>query len=104
MAHLWLLGRGDRLQICIIAMSVLNEHSQAGNRGWLSSLDVGQMADSSSLYKINMLQNVTKGLRCGQVVWEDRTGVVWLRVWSVMGCCEQGTEPAASVKCGEFLD
>jgi len=66
------------------------------------------MADRSSLYKMNMLQNVIKGLRCGQVVWEvgweDQTGVVWLRVGTVMGCCEHGTEPPASIKCGEFLD
>jgi hypothetical protein len=80
MAHLWLVGRDDRLQICIIAVCVFNKQSQAVDRGWPWSLDVGQMDDSSSLYKINMLQNVTKGLRYGQVVWEvgweDRTGVV----------------------------
>lgn len=101
------MGGGDRLQICIIAVYVFNKQSQAVDTGWPSSLDVGQMADSSSLYKINMLQNVTKGLRCGQVIWEvgweDRTGVVWLRVGTVMGCCERGTEHTASVKCGEFL-
>lgn len=80
MTHLWLVDGDDRLQIRIIAACVFSKQSQAVDRGWLSSLDVGKMADRSSQYKINMLQNVIKGLRCGHVVWEvgweDRTGVV----------------------------
>jgi len=85
-----------------------SSHQQSTEGGPLAWMLGKWPADSSSLYKINMLQNVTKGLRCGQVIWEvgweDRSGVVWLRVATVMGCCEHSTEPAASVKCAEFLD
>jgi hypothetical protein len=30
-------------------------------------------------------------------------GLIWLRVGSLAGCCEHGTEPLGSIKGAEFL-
>jgi hypothetical protein len=32
------------------------------------------------------------------------TGLIWLRIGNVAGCCECGNEPSGSIKHGEFLD
>jgi hypothetical protein len=37
----------------------------------------------------------------GEGAW---TGLSWLRIGTVAGCCECGNEPPGSIKCGEFLD
>jgi hypothetical protein len=31
------------------------------------------------------------------------TVFVWLGIQPVMGCCKQGYEPSASIRCGEFI-
>jgi len=40
-------------------------------------------------------------MKLGGVVW---TGLIWLRVGQLAGCCECGNEPLGSIKCGEYLD
>jgi hypothetical protein len=32
------------------------------------------------------------------------TGLSWLRIGQVAGCCECSNEPPGSINCGEFLD
>ena len=35
---------------------------------------------------------------------KDKTGLIWLKTGQLMGSCEHNSEPAGSIKCGNFLD
>jgi hypothetical protein len=47
MARLQEAGGGDGLQRCRIAVNILNKQSRTADRGWVSSLGVGQGADTT---------------------------------------------------------
>jgi len=32
------------------------------------------------------------------------TGLIWVRIETMAGCCEHGEEVSRCVKCGEFAD
>jgi hypothetical protein len=48
-AYLWPVDGGDSLQIFVVAVTVFNNPSQVVDKGWSLSLDVGQVANNSSL-------------------------------------------------------
>jgi hypothetical protein len=60
---------GDGLQIWRIVVRILNKQSGATNKGWSSALGVGRGANNSSPSKIIVIQNVTKGLGPGWILW-----------------------------------
>ena len=37
----------------------------------------------------------------GGMAW---TGLVWLKIGTIVGTCKGGNEPLGSIKCWEFLD
>jgi hypothetical protein len=39
-----------------------------------------------------------------EVGWGAWTGLIWLMIGQVAGCCECGNEPSGSIKREEFLD
>jgi hypothetical protein len=47
MAHPQVADGGDNLQIQMVAANILNKESQTANKGWFSSLEVGQGAKYS---------------------------------------------------------
>jgi hypothetical protein len=45
-------------------------------------------------------------LRCIFRKWDEGawTGLIWLRIGQVAGCCESGNELSGFIQCGEFLE
>jgi hypothetical protein len=76
MAHPWVAGTGDGLQIWRVAANILNKQSWTADIEWSSSLGVGWGANNPSL-KNSMF--VTKRYTQPQA-----------------GCCEYGDEPSGS--------
>ena len=35
---------------------------------------------------------------------KSRTGLIWVRIWKVAGCCEHGDEPLDSTKRDKYPD
>jgi hypothetical protein len=60
---------GDGLQIWRVAANILNKQSRTTDKGWSSRLGAGRGANNSSPYKISFLQNVTKDLGPGRILW-----------------------------------
>jgi hypothetical protein len=70
--------RGDGLQIWSVAANILNKQSWTVNRGWPSSLGVGQGANSPPTIKLYVLQSIYKGLGNGQILWHDLSTRTWI--------------------------
>jgi len=64
-----------------ICKNILSKQLRTANKGWSSSLGVGQSANNSSPQKRILLQNV-----------------------HIQSTSECGNGPSGSIKCGEFLD
>ena len=55
-----------------VATNILNKQSQTVEKGWSSSLEVGQGANNSSPSKHILLQNIhTESLGPGLILWYD---------------------------------
>jgi hypothetical protein len=50
---------------------------QTADRGWPSSLEVGQEAKNPTV-KIGLLWNITYNLRCGQILWDYLSTRKWI--------------------------
>jgi hypothetical protein len=91
-------GGGDSLQTRKVTASILNKQSRTANKGWSSSMRVGCMGNTSSPWKIRLLQKVTKGLGCVECYfWLRCTAKEWITGWT------QGTDDCSNYKCYEGL-
>jgi hypothetical protein len=66
MVHPWVAYGGDRPQIWSAAANILNKQLQTVDRGWCSSLVVGQQADNYLLLKISLYKMLHRGLDLGR--------------------------------------
>ena len=62
----------ERPPIWRVAANILNKQSRTADKGWSSSLGVGQGADNSSLLNRILLQNIHRqSRRPGLILWYD---------------------------------
>jgi hypothetical protein len=99
---------GDGLQICKVAANILTKQSMTANKGWSSSLWVGEGLTTAhrqtpAFYEMSHRASELDGSsdrprqRCGLDASGSRQG-------PVVGSCERGNEPSGSIKGGEILD
>jgi len=50
-------------------VNILNNQSQTADKGWSSSLGVGQGANNSSTSNLKMSQNFSQDFQLGLILW-----------------------------------
>jgi len=57
--------------MCKVSQNMLSKQSRTDNNGWFFSLGVRHGTNNSQLYATSVVQNVTKGLEIGRILWHD---------------------------------
>jgi hypothetical protein len=87
--HLRVADERDSCQLWSVAVNIVSKQFPIADKGWSSSLDVGQGVNSSPLWKTSFLQYVTQGLGLGEPLWtwlwtfgfHKRQAISWLAEW-----------------------
>jgi hypothetical protein len=78
MARLQFADVSDGFQIWRAAADILNKQSMTADKGWPSSLGVGQGASNSSLYKLDVLSKGRGSLGHGKILWKVVSNRQWI--------------------------
>jgi hypothetical protein len=91
MARLRVAGGGDGLQIWREALNVLNKQSRTVDKGWSSSLGLGEVLTNPHRKKVFFFYEmlVTQGLRIGRILWNDvgNRECIWDLEHGMLGVC-----------------
>jgi hypothetical protein len=79
------------------AANIMNKQSRSADKGWSSSLGLGEVLTSPRRKNISCYEIFTRTA-------SDQDFYSGSGLGQVAGTCECGNEPSSSMKCGEFLD